>query len=434
MSVATQAPTMAPQVLRDANREDVRAAARALRSVLSEEPPSLNAFLDVCDRWSRAIPESPAREVPGAVFLSLWLKRGSLESLMRREFGDDHLAGSWRCEGRARLRAHPVGLVGHWPAGNVEIQPLLSAVCALLGGNAALVRVPPALVDAVDVVLAPLAEVDPDGLIARRLSPVSFAGTDRHCHETMARHADGAMIWGGAEAVSAVRSLPFPHWTRLAVFGPRTSLAVMDREAWRDGETCARWCTRLARDVWQFDQQACSSPQTLCVEMRAEDDPGPLIDALCAAFDREQERHPRETLPPDRALTIARVRAEHLLGDPRAGARFPVAPHWSILLHPGPEAGVAATRPRPALGRTLHVLPLRDTVSAAELCDGDVQTVGLAMSDPAAESRLVSAAAARGVDRLVRLGAMNVFDSPWDGRDLVRPFTRIVRHTTSCEA
>ncbi len=434
MSVATQAPPCAPQVVRAATREDVRAAARALRAVLREEPPSVDALLDACDRWSRAIPASPAREVPGAVFLSLWLKRGSLEALMRREFGDDHLAGSWRCEGRARLRAHPVGLVGHWPAGNVEVQPLLSAVCALLGGNAALVRVPPALADAVDALLAPLAEADPDGRLARRLATVSFAGTDRRCHETMARHADGAMIWGGAEAVTAVRSLPFPHWTRLTIFGPRTSLAVMDREAWQDADARERWCTRLARDVWQFEQQACSSPQTLCVELRPEDDPQPLIDSLCAAFEREQERHPRAVLEPDRALATARTRAEHLLGDPRAGARFPAAPHWSILLHPGPEAGVAPTRPRPAQGRILHVVQVREAADAAGLCDGDVQTVGLAFADPDAEARLVATAAARGVDRLVRLGAMHVFDSPWDGRDLVRPFTRIVRHTTSCEA
>ena len=27
-------------------------------------------------------------------------------------------------------------VVGHWPAGNIEIQPILSMTCALLGGNA----------------------------------------------------------------------------------------------------------------------------------------------------------------------------------------------------------------------------------------------------------------------------------------------------------
>jgi len=420
--------------MRHATRDDVRGAARALRRALASETMDVDAILSVCDLWSRAILDEPAREVPGTVFLSLWLKRGSLEALLCREFGDDHLAGSWRHEGRARLRSHPVGVVGHWPAANVEIQPLLSAVCALLGGNAALVRVPPALVDDVEALLAPLARIDPDGRLSRLLSLVSYEGTDHRCHETMARNVDGAMIWGGAEAVTAVRSLPFAHWARLAVFGPRTSLAVMDRVGWLDEDDRGRWCIRLARDVWQFDQRACSSPQTLCVETHPGDDLTPLVDALTEAFNREQDLHPRESLSPDRVLAAARARAEHLLGDPRTGARFPAAPHWSILLHPAPEAGVCPSRPRPAQGRTLHVLPVRDAADAAALCDGDVQTVGLAFTDAEAERRLVTAAAARGVDRLVRLGAMHVFDSPWDGRDLVRPFTRIVRHSSSCEA
>ena len=44
---------------------------------------------------------------------------------------------------------------------------------------------------------------------------------------------------------------------------------------------------------------------------------------------------------------------------------------------------------------------------------------------------LANAAVARGVDRVVRLGSMHVFDSPWDGMELVRPLTRRVRYTPS---
>jgi hypothetical protein len=35
------------------------------------------------------------------------------------------------------------------------------------------------------------------------------------------------------------------------------------------------------------------------------------------------------------------------------------------------------------------------------------------------------------VDRVVRLGQMHVFGSPWDGTDLVRPMVRVVRHVRS---
>jgi len=41
---------------------------------------------------------------------------------------------------------------------------------------------------------------------------------------------------------------------------------------------------------------------------------------------------------------------------------------------------------------------------------------------------LADAAGRNGVDRIVKLGRMHVFGSPWDGTDLIRPMVRLVRH------
>ena len=56
------------------------------------------------------------------------------------------------------------------------------------------------------------------------------------------------------------------------------------------------------------------------------------------------------------------------------------------------------------------------------------QRVGLAVSDDAKEAAVTQAAGRNGVDRIVKLGRMHVFGSPWDGADLVRPMVRLVRH------
>jgi hypothetical protein len=63
-----------------------------------------------------------------------------------------------------------------------------------------------------------------------------------------------------------------------------------------------------------------------------------------------------------------------------------------------------------------------------------VQTLGLAVGDAAEDAVLAQAAAKSGVDRIVKLGRMHVFGSPWDGADLVRPMTRLVRHMPSHES
>ena len=96
----------------------------------------------IFESWAKSLDARELDEIPGIVFLRMWLRRGTLEPIVARELGANSLDGGWTDYGRARCRAFPLGIVGHWPAGNIEIQPILSMTCALLGGNAALVRIP----------------------------------------------------------------------------------------------------------------------------------------------------------------------------------------------------------------------------------------------------------------------------------------------------
>ena len=175
------------------------------------------------------------------------------------------LDGGWP----SQAQGVPLGVVGHWPAGNIEIQPLLSMTCALLGGNACLVRVPSGLEDISRQSCRKLVQTDTKGVLTDRIRMLVFPHARRDLQEAMARSVDGAMVWGGEEAVLQVRSLPFPHWARIAIFGPRISVAAMDADSWCNSREREAWCRRIARDVWQFDQQACSSPQVLFLEKKA---------------------------------------------------------------------------------------------------------------------------------------------------------------------
>jgi hypothetical protein len=79
----------------------------------------------------------------------------------------------------------------------------------------------------------------------------------------------------------------------------------------------------------------------------------------------------------------------------------------------------------------LSVLTVDSLLEPIEKFDGMVQTLGLAISDNAREAELACAAGRHGVDRIVKLGRMHVFGSPWDGMDMVRPMVRLVRHIPS---
>ena len=193
----------------------------------------------------------------------------------------------------------------------------------------------------------------------------------------MARTVDGAMIWGGEEAVTQVRALPFPHWARLAVFGPRISVAAMDAGAWGNPVARDAWCRRIARDVWQFDQQACSSPQALFVETGPRESMAQFQDAIRRAFDAENKAHPRQIIAGALTSAICKARASWLLTDATHRAAFPHGPEWTLLF------GAGSTIPQPTQGKTLTVLEVDNLFDAVSKFDGNVQTLGLGDDRPA---------------------------------------------------
>ena len=405
----------------DSPRE-VAAAAQRLRERALELELTPSQVIDILERWGESLRGAGVDEIPGVAFLRLWLRRGTLEPIVVRELGVEGLNGEWHEERTARLRAYPLGVIGHWPAGNIEIQPLLSLSCALLGGNASLVRVPAGLVAQTRALLETLSEVSGASSLLERICIASFEHERTDLQRAMAAAVDGAMIWGGAEAVTRIRALPFPPWARIAVFGPRLSVAAMDGESWSGGPDRDNWCRRLARDVWQFDQQACSSPQALFLERCTAGDLAEFAATLGAAFEAENRLHPRESIHPALTSAICLARASWLLDDSTHRALFPATPDWTLLL------GADSRVPSPTQGRTLSVLLVEDLREPIARFDGVVQTLGLAVSDEAKEATLTQAAARSGVDRIVKLGRMHIFGSPWDGADLVRPMVRLVRH------
>jgi hypothetical protein len=414
------------ELIRDIDRpEEISVVGMELRESVSATEITSNMVLEVFEAWAAALGESETVDIPGVQFLRMWLRRGTLEPIIARELGRRALDGTWMEDGRARLKAFPLGVVGHWPAGNIEIQPVLSMTCALLGGNACLVRVPSRLDDLTRRLIGKLDQSDGKGVLTGRVRMLVFDHARRDLQEAMARAVDGAMVWGGAEAVLQVRSLPFPHWARLAVFGPRISVAAMDADSWCNMQERESWCRRIARDVWQFDQQSCSSPQVLFLEKKAGHSCDEFVQTLKTAFESENHFHPRRTIHAGLTTAICQARASWLLDDVAHRAIFPPGPDWTLLLGSGAEI------PKPTQGKTLTVLEVDDLLHPLEKLDGNVQTLGMAIADAEREAKLASVAARRGVDRIVKLGRMHVFAPPWDGVDLIRPMVRVVRHVPS---
>jgi len=201
----------------------------------------------------------------------------------------------------------------------------------------------------------------------------------------------------------------------------------MDAAAWSDPAQRDAWCLRIARDVWQFDQQACSSPQTLFLEKKPGCSSAEFVAALRQAFITENKAHPRETIHSSLTSAICNARAAWLVADAEHQAFFPQGPDWTLL------TGTGSDIPTPTQGKTLTILEVDNLREAVSKFDGNIQTLGLAMADAGKETELAMLAGNRGVDRVVKLGRMHLFVPPWDGMDLIRPMVRLVRHVPSTE-
>ena len=400
--------------------------ARRLRDGIARETP-LSTLVEKLASWGTGLLASRTSDVPGVAYLSMWLRRENLQRLLEADFGCavSEMLGVGSASPNEPMGScsfiKPVGILGHWGAGNVDLQAVLSAVCGLLGGNANLVRVPSDQRAHMERLLACLAETDSEGALSSRLAFISFPRDRTDLHEAMARHVDGAMIWGGDEAVRAVRALPFPTWARLAVFGPRYSLALMDALTWSNPATRKTWCDRLARDVWLYEQRACSSPQALVLE-RGNEDPREFVRDLADSFRAQNKRVPRRFMEPADALTVLKARADWLLRADDHTAEMSFAPDWTLLV------GEGSALPQAAQHRTLVVTIVDRLEEFVGSLDGMTQTMGVAVADAAREAALAQQAASRGVDRIVPVGQMHLFNSPWDGQMLVKGMTRTISY------
>src|ERR1700689_2897059 len=87
---------------------EISAAAAKLRQAVSETQLSPNDVMTVFDSWAKSLDARELDEIPGIVFLRMWLRRGTLEPIIARELGSSGLHGEWSEFGRAKFRAFPL--------------------------------------------------------------------------------------------------------------------------------------------------------------------------------------------------------------------------------------------------------------------------------------------------------------------------------------
>ncbi|MBI4678626.1 MAG: hypothetical protein HY748_13695 [Elusimicrobia bacterium] len=409
-----------PITAADASRvcEQARQACSHLSSYPTDKVLSLLGR--VSQRWARPRfgPRKRAERVlPGITGFSLPMVRKGLEELcwtlnpelLRRKLDkelrmqDDPAAILWE----------PLGVVLHVLAGNVFVGAAGALVEGLITRNVTLLKMPSADAFFLPELLASLAELDDDGVVSRSIAAFEYRPDQADVIAKLKASVDAVAVWGGEESVRAYRE-GLPARTRLIVFGPKISLALITKEGSMKTDLTSM-ASLLAIDVSIWDQNACTAPQVCYVE--GESLARRLVSALPDAFQAASKRLPPGSVHKDNAVEIqklrsvaevAQARGQGLLRQALKGLDWTVIMDRDLTLEPSP------------LHRTIRVIPfnrIQDVLAQMESLRGYIQTVGL-IASPTENADLSSRMARAGALRILELGRTSTgeIDDPHDGR------------------
>jgi len=357
---------------------------------------------------------------PAMVRLGLKELRWTFDPELLRRKMDAELPGY---EGLGARRWEPLGVVLHVLAGNVFLGAAGSLVEGLLTRNVNILKMSSSESVFLPLLIESLRECDEDGIISKSLAVVQFAQKQTDVIEEFKRKVDGIVVWGGESAVRGWRD-GLPARTRLIVFGPKLSVAVVTKQGLQDRKV-EDVAEDLAKEMSIWDQNACTAPQVCYVQ--GEDNARRLLDALPRALDNAAKLMPPGDVDVDAAVEIRKLRTVAEVAEARGEGGLRESAKrldWTVLLDKD-----LTLSPSP-LHRTLRLVSFdkkADVLDQLVSLRGYVQTVGLAAHQTEQEG-LADLFSSAGALRVLELGRMaeGEIDDPHDGAQDLPQFMRLV--------
>jgi len=376
----------------------------------------IGAIVEIIHEYSKILSKDRKfLNYEGVPFLVLWLKKINIEKILRLNLGkQEYLDDFIQIEDNKYMKAQPRGLVCHFMAGNVPTLPIFYLIQALLCKNVNLIRVPIDNINIVVELLKPLKDITINfegefysGLaLLESTSVINFPSKDIELNTQMSLAADVRVICGGDEAVNTLAVLPKKTTCKDIIFGPKYSFAVFEKSA-MESPNFSQTLDDFVSDIISFDQKACSSPQVLFIE-KSNLSIKEVALKLSKAIDKISKRYAKNKIDEVTAAKIINKRGEYLLSlekDIICG----IGLQYTILIDN--EANLE----EPMQNRTIYLKEIDDILDVCKLITPRIQTIGIASQDNNKIMDFANKVSLKGVDRIVKVGFMNIYDSPWDG-------------------
>lgn len=317
----------------------------------------------------------------------------------------------------------PVGLVFHVPPANVDTMFVYSWLVAVLAGNVNLVRLSSRSSPIVDHLCGLLDELlaRPEFADARRRVAMIQYGHDDDVTRAISARVDLRVLWGGDDAIAAIRRAPLPPHGRDLTFADRFSLMALAAPAVAalDEPGLVNLAEQIANDVFWFDQAACASPR-LCLWIGSAAEVATVRDRLWGAVVAAAAARGHR---PEVATRMAREVFVHqavldgpVVGRTDYGAALTIVrvDRLDGLARAHPGGGLLFEAVAPSLASLERFVGRRDqTLTHFGFRHHELHD-------------LAQRLAGRGLDRMVPVGQALAMHRIWDGYDLLAQLTRAI--------
>ncbi len=404
------------------NLDSICSSLKSNLSLLREIP--IEVIILLLDEYSKRIClNKDILKIEGAAFLSFYFKRNNIDKLINDSLGDKCCLDKFIEKRNGKfIKAQGRGIACHWIAGNVPTLMFYSLFQAIIAKNSNIVRVPKDNIKLVLKLMEPLKDIEIEYNskkyfskdILKNISLVYFNSNDKLLNENMSRAADVRIIWGGEQAVKAISSLQKKTTCKDVIFGPKYSFAVFDKDV-IESKDCSNYMDIFVKDVAVFGQKACTSPQVLFIE-KSKMPLDETMKKLCSSFEKLKKRYPN-ILDESTSAKVINARGKYALSLNKnlycsKGLDYTILINSEISLE------------EPLGGRCLFVKEIESIFDIKNLITNRIQTIGIACKDKSKMLQLGELVMPLGVDRIVNVGLMNIYDYPWDGYFVINELVR----------
>lgn len=310
------------------------------------------------------------------------------------------------------------GVVFHSTPSNVAVNFAFSFAAGLLAGNPNIVRLPAKDFAQVDIICAAMRdtlEQMPDMkpyVVMVKFPPVKEI-TDWFSAICTAR-----VVWGGDATIAEIRKSPLPPRAVEITFADRHSILALNADAVLLAEDIGRLARDFYNDTFFTDQNACTSPRIIVWtgkdKQAAKDKFWNAVHALTAE---------KYTLAPVWAVG-------------KLAALYRAAADREVRLEPCADNFIYRVKVEslddklPDLKYNSGFFFEYDAENLAEIapvCTNKCQTMTYYGIGKEEISNFIRSAAPKGIDRAVPMGKSMDFTLVWDGYDLIRELSRIVK-------